>query len=81
MEMVDKTRRAATMIKGARQRTENRGAYGGFNTVDLLQCDLKRSIQISDTAKICCYIVGTGDQSLQLPLRRQLPVHHDAVVL
>ena len=39
-----------TMIKGARQRSETHTGYG-YDTVTVTQCDLKRTIQISDTAK------------------------------
>jgi hypothetical protein len=39
-----------TMIKGARERSENHTGYG-FDTVNITQCDLKRTIQISDSAK------------------------------
>ena len=47
----NQTSESTTMIKGARQRSENRAAYGGFSSVDLLQCDLKRNIQMSETSK------------------------------
>ena len=43
-----------TMIKGARERSETAigGDSGyGFNQVNITQCDLKRTIQISDRAK------------------------------
>ena len=39
-----------TMIKKARERSENHSGYG-FDTVTITQCDLKRTIQISDSAK------------------------------
>jgi len=39
-----------TMIKGARERSENHTGMG-FDTISITQCDLKRTIQISDTAK------------------------------
>ena len=39
-----------TMIKGARERSENHTGYG-YDTVNITQCDLKRTIQLSDTAK------------------------------
>lgn len=38
------------MIKGARERTEDRRGYGS-DSVNITQCDLKRTIQISDSAK------------------------------
>lgn len=40
---------SVTMIKGARERSESSGY--GFNSVNITQCDLKRSIQISDSSK------------------------------
>jgi hypothetical protein len=39
-----------TMIKGARERSENHTGYG-FDSVTITQCDLKRTIQLSDTTK------------------------------
>ena len=39
-----------TMIKGARERSENHTGYG-YDTVNITQCDLKRTIQLSDTSK------------------------------
>ncbi|HEY6804291.1 MAG TPA: hypothetical protein VI306_11970 [Pyrinomonadaceae bacterium] len=39
-----------TMIKGARERSETKMGYG-FDTINITQCDLKRTIQISDNAK------------------------------
>ena len=41
---------SVTMIKGARERSENHTGMG-FDTVSITQCDLKRTIQISDTAR------------------------------
>jgi hypothetical protein len=38
------------MIKGARERSESHMGYG-YDTVTITQCDLKRSLQISDTTK------------------------------
>ena len=40
---------SVTMIKGARERSENSGY--GFNSVNITQCDLKRSIQISESTR------------------------------
>ena len=39
-----------TMIKGARERSESHSGYG-FDSVQITQCDLKRTIQLSDAAK------------------------------
>jgi len=39
-----------TMIKGARERSESHMGYG-YDTVTITQCDLKRTLQISDTTK------------------------------
>jgi hypothetical protein len=38
------------MIKGARERSESHMGYG-YDTVTITQCDLKRTLQISDTSK------------------------------
>jgi hypothetical protein len=38
------------MIKGARERSEQRMGYG-YDMVTITQCDLKRTIQVSDSAK------------------------------
>lgn len=43
------TMESATMLKGARERTELRSGY--MDIVSITQCDLKRTIQISDTAR------------------------------
>jgi hypothetical protein len=39
-----------TMIRGARERSESHMGYG-YDTVTITQCDLKRTLQISDTTK------------------------------
>jgi hypothetical protein len=44
------TSESVTMIKGPRERSENRSGYG-YETISITQCDLKRTIQISDNAK------------------------------
>ena len=41
---------STTMIKGTRERSEQHTGYG-FDQVTITQCDLRRSIQISDSAK------------------------------
>ena len=46
-----------TMIKGARERSESSGY--GFSMINITQCDLKRSIQVSDTSKK--YIISPMD--------------------
>jgi hypothetical protein len=40
---------SATMLKGARERSETRSAY--MNIVTIVQCDLKRTIQLSENAR------------------------------
>jgi hypothetical protein len=57
------TTESVTMIKGARERSENH-LGSGYDLVNITQCDLKRTIQVSDSAKK--YIVtpmDTGDTS------------------
>jgi hypothetical protein len=44
------TSETVTMIKGARERSEQHSDYG-FDSVNITQCDLKRTVQISDRAK------------------------------
>ena len=44
------------MIKGARERSESHMGYG-YDTVTITQCDLKRTLQISDTTKK--YVITT----------------------
>lgn len=41
---------SATMIRGSRERTETQ-LGGGMEMVSITQCDLKRTVQLSDTAK------------------------------
>ena len=54
---------AVTMIKGARERSENHTGYG-FDTVTITQCDLKRTIQLSDaTKKYTITSMETGEPS------------------
>jgi hypothetical protein len=45
---------STSMIKGARERSESRSSYGG-DSVNIIQCDLKRSIQLND--KIQKYLI------------------------
>jgi hypothetical protein len=44
------TTESVTMIKGARERSENHSG-SGYDLVNITQCDLKRTIQLSDSAK------------------------------
>ncbi len=48
MTMQGSSSESAVYIKGSRQRTE---MGGGLSFVNLVQCDLKRAVQINDTAK------------------------------
>lgn len=41
---------STTMIKGSRQRSEQKSGYG-LDQVTITQCDLRRTIQVSDNAK------------------------------
>src|SRR5688572_2146780 len=41
---------SATMIKGKRERSEMRMGYG-TDIINITQCDLKRTIQVSDAAR------------------------------
>lgn len=44
------TGETVTMIKGARERSENHTGYG-LDIVNITQCDLKRTIQLNDNAR------------------------------
>src|SRR5882757_6602950 len=41
---------STTMIKGVRERSEQRTGYG-IDQITITQCDLRRTIQVSDSAK------------------------------
>ena len=49
MTMAGRTSESAVMIKGARERTES--SQMGVKSVSVMQCDLKRTIRISDPEK------------------------------
>ena len=52
-----------TMIKGARERSESHSGYG-FDMAQITQCDLKRTIQLSDaTKKYTITPMETGEPS------------------
>jgi hypothetical protein len=56
------TNESVTMIKGPRERSETRMGQG-YDTINITQCDMKRTIQISDTTKkyvITPMAVGTS---------------------
>jgi hypothetical protein len=56
------TMESVTMLKGARERNET--ATGYMNMVNIVQCDLKRTIQLSDSArKYVITSMETGDSS------------------
>jgi hypothetical protein len=55
------TSESVTMIKGARERSENRTGYG-FDSITITQCDLKRTIQLSEsTTKYVITPMDTGE--------------------
>jgi hypothetical protein len=60
--MAGQTRESTTMIKGPRERSEEHNGYGG-DTVNITQCDLKRTIQVSDSARKYIVTPMTGDDS------------------
>src|SRR5205823_403874 len=51
--MAGQSTQSTTMIKGARERNETSVNAGGFsmNTVNVTQCDMRRTIQINDRAR------------------------------
>lgn len=60
--MSGQTSESTTMIKGPRERSEEHNGYGS-DTVNITQCDLKRTIQISDSAKKYLITPMAGDDS------------------
>jgi hypothetical protein len=67
------TGESVTLIKGARERSENHTGYG-FDTISITQCDLKRTIQLSETNKK--YIItpmDTGEPAAQTTPGRPAP--------
>lgn len=68
------TGESLTMIKGARERSESQMSSYGMNQINITQCDLKRTIQLSDTAKK--YIITpmeTGEPSASAAPTAQAP--------
>ncbi len=66
-----------TMIKGARERSETHTGYG-MDLVNLTQCDLKQTVQISDkTRKYIITPMDAGDSNANIERspssRRQTP--------
>ena len=60
------TMESITMLKGARERSETNTSY--MNMVNIVQCDLKRTIQLSDNArKYVITPMETGDSSGSTP--------------
>jgi hypothetical protein len=67
------TTESVTMIKGVRERSENRMGHG-FDQITVTQCDLKRTIQISDaTKKYVITPMETGDSSATGPATTNVP--------
>ncbi|HKZ81648.1 MAG TPA: hypothetical protein VJ124_25495 [Pyrinomonadaceae bacterium] len=58
---------STTMIKGARERNEMRTGYG-MDTVSITQCDLRRTIQLSERAKK--YVITSMAQNEATPAAR-----------
>ena len=60
------TMESVTMLKGARERSETNTGY--MNMVSIVQCDLKRTIQLSDSArKYVITSMETSDSSGSAP--------------
>jgi hypothetical protein len=70
--MSGQTRESTTMIKGPRERSEEHNGYGS-DTVNITQCDLKRTIQISDSAKKYLITPMAGDDAAPLEVR-EVPI-------
>ena len=63
--MGGQTFQSTTLIKGARQRSEMQMA--GQNTISLMQCDLKRTIQINDSSRKYMITPMSGGDSSGTP--------------
>jgi hypothetical protein len=59
MSTSGQTMESVTMLKGARERSETNTGY--MNMVNITQCDLKRTIQVSDSARK--YVITSMDTS------------------
>jgi len=58
---------STTMIKGARERSEEHRGYG-FDSVSIRQCDLKRTVQLNDkTRKYMVNPMESGDSTTPAP--------------
>src|SRR6266566_1721054 len=54
---------STTMIKGVRERSEQHMGYG-FDSINITQCDLRRTVQLSDkTKKYIITPMDSGDSS------------------
>lgn len=51
-------------VKGMRKRTESAGMMGMANTVEVLQCDLKRTIRINDKKKVYMIVPFSSDEEV-----------------
>src|SRR5436190_1834578 len=63
---------STSMIKGARQRTEEHRGY--FDSVNITQCDLKRTLQLNDkTRKYIATPMETGEAATTTPAPASRP--------
>ena len=51
-------------VKGMRKRTESAGMMGMANTVEVLQCDLRRTIRINDKKKVYMIVPFASDEDV-----------------
>jgi hypothetical protein len=63
--MMGQSREDTTMLKGSRERTEMKMGYG-MDMINITQCDLKRTIQISDSARK--YVITPMDAGDSTPV-------------
>src|SRR5258705_43380 len=62
LTLKSRSRERTTMSKGPRERSEEHSGYGS-DTVNITQCDLKRTIQISDSARKYLITPMAGDDA------------------
>lgn len=63
--MMGQSREDTTMLKGSRERSEMKMGYG-MDIINITQCDLKRTIQISDSARK--YVITPMDAGDSTPV-------------
>ena len=73
--MAGHTSESTSMIKGARERSESHSTYGG-DAINIMQCDLKRSIQINEKSQR--YLITPMQVEAGLETRESAPVNNSS---